>query len=254
MSAGPPGAEARAARVVAVAALCVAVTGYAVGLAQVPRPERRAGGRTAPAAAADVAPQWSALRPRTRGPNVAWRTRVPTPTAPSLATSAALGSLVAPAAATDPASRAAALARRAARRAYDGAPPVVPHPVDPTSVAACTACHEHGLRVGAPGREVVAPAMPHAAYASCTQCHAPGPPEAVAGWTDEAPANLFRGLAAPERGDRAWPGAPPVIPHATSMRERCLSCHGPDGAAGLRSTHPWRQSCTQCHAPRAQSP
>ncbi|HRC56557.1 MAG TPA: hypothetical protein PKU97_11575, partial [Kofleriaceae bacterium] len=63
--------------------------------------------------------------------------------------------------------------------------------------------------------------------------------------------SAFVGLPAPGRGERAWPGAPPTIPHTTWMRERCDSCHGVWGASGLRSTHPWRQSCTQCHAPAA---
>jgi nitrate reductase (cytochrome), electron transfer subunit len=52
-------------------------------------------------------------------------------------------------------------------------------------------------------------------------------------------------------GERAGPGAPPTVPHATTMRERCSSCHGVAGALGMRSTHPWRESCTQCHAPSA---
>jgi hypothetical protein len=32
------------------------------------------------------------------------------------------------------------------------------------------------------------------------------------------------------------------------MREACASCHGPSGKRGLRSTHPVRASCQQCHA------
>ncbi|MBK6532709.1 MAG: hypothetical protein IPF99_24875 [Deltaproteobacteria bacterium] len=34
------------------------------------------------------------------------------------------------------------------------------------------------------------------------------------------------------------------------MRGRCESCHGVL-SQGIRSTHPWRESCTQCHAPSA---
>ncbi|MBX3466599.1 MAG: hypothetical protein KF878_06840 [Planctomycetes bacterium] len=124
---------------------------------------------------------------------------------------------------------------------------MIPHPVDARSVASCLACHEHGLRVG----DVSAPALPHAPYASCTQCHTPAHPlEAASG----APGNAFVGLRPEAARERAWPGAPPVIPHGTWLREDCLSCHGPAGPAGLQATHPWRQSCTQCHAPRASSP
>lgn len=142
--------------------------------------------------------------------------------------------------------RAATLAARATRRAYDGAPPTIPHTVDQLGVPACLACHADGLRVA--GKR--APLMSHEERTSCLQCHvvandprpAPTPPMIE---------NTFVGLGAPGAGERAWEGAPPTMPHATWMRERCLSCHGPGGAHGIRSTHPWRQSCTQCHAPSA---
>ena len=37
---------------------------------------------------------------------------------------------------------------------------------------------------------------------------------------------------------------------ASLMRERCDSCHGV-WAGALRTTHPWRQNCVQCHTPSA---
>lgn len=141
-----------------------------------------------------------------------------------------------------------ALARRASRRAYDGAPPTVPHPVAQGAFPACLTCHRDGLDVA--GR--VAPAMPHGELGSCLQCHvvseAPMAGEPLAGGppTD----NGFAGLQPPLRGERAWLVAPPTIPHATVMRGRCESCHGVL-SQGIRSTHPWRESCTQCHAPSA---
>jgi len=237
----------RAARVVAAVALGAAFTGYAVGLSQVSTTRRSPLAIDAPATASSrhesVAPLWSELASSRRGPNADLRTRVPA--APALARDGD----PTPADA-DPAARARALARRAERRAYDGAPPVIPHPVDARSVSACLACHEHGLRLG----ELSAPPMPHEPFASCTQCHAPGAPPELARQATPWPANAFAGLAAPAGGERAWAGAPPVIPHSTWLRSECLSCHGPNGAAGLRSTHPWRQSCTQCHAARVRSP
>jgi cytochrome c-type protein NapB len=30
-----------------------------------------------------------------------------------------------------------------------------------------------------------------------------------------------------------------------------MSCHGYTGLQGIRTTHPWRQNCQQCHAPSA---
>jgi hypothetical protein len=51
--------------------------------------------------------------------------------------------------------------------------------------------------------------------------------------------------------NRDYDGAPPTIPHPTLMRGECASCHGVFGADGIKTTHPWRQSCTQCHAMNA---
>ena len=62
-----------------------------------------------------------------------------------------------------------ALLRRQARRAYDGAPPTIPHLVQQNSAADCMACHEHALRLA----EKQAPMLPHAAFTQCNQCHVP---------------------------------------------------------------------------------
>ncbi len=137
------------------------------------------------------------------------------------------------------------LAERSTRRAYNGAPPTIPHAVDPMAPDACAGCHTVGRVIG----DRVAPAMPHEYLANCTQCHVPS---LEAQFTPvEWAANTFTGLPAPYAGERAGALAPPVIPHSTAMRSNCLACHGPLGSQGLKSTHPWRQSCQQCHAPSA---
>jgi cytochrome c-type protein NapB len=140
----------------------------------------------------------------------------------------------------------AALRQRASRRAYDGAPPTVPHPINQGDAPSCLACHEHGAIIA--GR--LAPAMSHARHDSCVQCHVSqvGPPPAG---PRPPPANDFAGLQPTPHGTRAWAGAPPTIPHTLSMRSRCDSCHGVAGVSPIRSTHPWRQSCQQCHVPAA---
>ena len=38
-----------------------------------------------------------------------------------------------------------------------------------------------------------------------------------------------------------------MMPHGTFMRTRCLSCHGEYGYPGLRTDHPRRVNCVQCH-------
>ena len=52
---------------------------------------------------------------------------------------------------------------------------------------------------------------------------------------------------------RASSVAPPVMPHSTLMRVNCLACHGPNGYRGLRTTHPERLNCVQCHAVAAEA-
>ncbi len=146
--------------------------------------------------------------------------------------------------------KASALAGRRGNRAYDGAPPTVPHPVRQNAAPECLACHEEGLRI----RDRSASAMSHRELTSCTQCHVvqaapmPGamlPPDATFA------ANGFEGMQSPDRGERAWAIAPPTTPHRTTMRERCMSCHGPMGSEPLQTPHPERRSCEQCHAPSA---
>ena len=146
-----------------------------------------------------------------------------------------------------PDDKARSTATRGSRRAFNGAPPIIPHAVERTDDAACYACHGNGMRIG----DRLANRMCHGFLANCTQCHAEPPPTPFAE-VDAGVQNSFVGLPAPLQGERAFPGAPPTIPHSTWMRNDCLSCHGSEaGWAGLESTHPWRVNCEQCHAPSA---
>ena len=147
--------------------------------------------------------------------------------------------------------RGRALDERQARRAYEGAPPVIPHPSTQLGPLACMACHDLGVRVGLR----TAPPMSHEYRGACTQCHVsadnPLPfserePEALA--LDNAFEGLSHSVAA---APRLSAEAPPMTPHATHMRERCDSCHGAAGREGLSTDHAWRASCTQCHAASA---
>lgn len=136
---------------------------------------------------------------------------------------------------------------RASRRAFNGAPPIIPHAVENTTDSACYVCHSGGMKLDG----MKASVMSHGYLANCTQCHAPPPPAPFQNVT-QAVDNSFVGLPAPKAGKRAFPGAPPTIPHSQWMRESCNACHGgPNGWAGMESTHPWRTNCTQCHAPSA---
>lgn len=138
-----------------------------------------------------------------------------------------------------------ALAKRSERRAFEGAPPTIPHPVAQASGVECLACHASGADIA--GRR--APVMSHEPFTMCTQCHVPET-FALGVTADSAAAtaaNAFEG--APRAGDayRFGPGSPPQTPHSVWMRPRCLSCHGEVGTPGLQTAHPERLACEQCH-------
>jgi cytochrome c-type protein NapB len=135
---------------------------------------------------------------------------------------------------------------RAERRAYDGAPPTVPHE-DMGMV--CTECHnERGMPVDDLG---FAPAEPHdgtaQAYSTgrCRQCHVFVLAE------DTFAENDWVGLQQDLRAGRRLNAlAPPTIPHRLFMRENCAACHtGPGARVAIATTHPERDRCRQCHVP-----
>ncbi len=133
---------------------------------------------------------------------------------------------------------------RAERRAFDGAPPVIPHE---QFTADCRSCHTpEGLEIAGVG---YAPPMPHgntsgmSAISRCRQCHIYSEAD------DLFVENGFIGLRQDLRhGRRLNDEAPPVMPHPTHMRENCLACHsGPAAREEIRTPHPERPLCRQCH-------
>lgn len=139
---------------------------------------------------------------------------------------------------------------RAALRAYDGAPPVIPHA--PSGVA-CTSCHnEQGMEVPSLG---FAPPSPHAVTAAtsalgrCEMCHV------YTVGKDKFKENGFTGLAQDMRKGQRWSEfSPPVIPHQVLLRERCQSCHlGKAARAEIKTPHPERERCTQCHVAKVST-
>lgn len=134
---------------------------------------------------------------------------------------------------------------RASRRAFAGAPPVIPHP---PLTGKCADCH---TTTG--GRVIpdvgVAPANPHTQTAGmseqsrCRQCH-------VFRNTEEVfVENEFVGLAVDVSfGERAHDLAPPTVPHPLFMREDCAACHtGPAARPEFVCDHADRVRCQQCH-------
>jgi cytochrome c-type protein NapB len=254
----PTGLGRKLATVAAVAAVTVGTSGYFMALRQADRAAERLRPATdleyaaafpssIPAVDAPVAPHYLELAGRDHHPNRDWRSTLATLAPPPPFDDSSPG--------LTPAELQRLLAERSRRRAFNGAPPTVPHPVDPISPASCLACHGRPTRIGT--RDV--PQMSHAPFSQCLQCHAPaagpaagfallGPDEGAWPEAAAAAANLFEGLAPPAAGRRAYPGAPPLIPHTTLLRDNCLSGHGPGGSSAIKTTHPQRTDCRQCHA------
>jgi len=134
-------------------------------------------------------------------------------------------------------------------RAFHGAPPSIPHPVDERQNVgdnSCLKCHENGGFVEK--YQAYTPVTPHPELVNCKQCHV-----AQNSKTLFKPGN-FAELLAPKVGNNnALLTSPPVIPHQTQLRENCLSCHaGPSAPKEIRVSHPERTNCRQCHVPNTK--
>jgi cytochrome c-type protein NapB len=139
---------------------------------------------------------------------------------------------------------------RAKRRAFDGAPPVIPHQ---NFSMQCVQCHTlQGVSLPGVG---FSPPTPHqktpglSADSRCQQCH-------VFKRSDTLFAkNSFVGLKQDlQPGKRLNSMAPPVIPHKVFMRENCVACHsGPAAREVIRTPHPERERCQQCHVSKKAS-
>ncbi|WP_372365959.1 nitrate reductase cytochrome c-type subunit [Candidatus Uabimicrobium sp. HlEnr_7] len=125
-----------------------------------------------------------------------------------------------------------------ARRAYPGAPPVIPHKIEKNSTEMCLTCHEKGGYT--PQYNAYAPPTPHSDFISCWQCHVPQ--------QEMHTNNLWQQLYLPKLQQKAQLTGPLVIPHSLHMRTKCIVCHaGPAAIKEIRTSHPERVHCLQCH-------
>lgn len=154
-----------------------------------------------------------------------------------------------------------------ALRAYPGAPPRVPHGLtdDEYRDSSCSICHQRGGWVARFG--TYAPVTPHPEHSACLQCHVPqdilvGRDLPVVGDSiacqqchidPDKPLETYVELdwetvAWPESDVKAMPESPNRIPHDFRTRTNCLACHsGPGSVIDLRTDHPERLNCRQCH-------
>ena len=151
-------------------------------------------------------------------------------------------------------------------RAYPGSPPRIPHGLTPieTLKGGCNTCHEKGgysQRFGA-----YVPITPHPEMGACLQCHVgdvklmstplPGmDPSARCRQCHAAGALLWREsstgwkpLPWPQLASKPGQLTPPPIPHSLDFRGNCLACHSaPAAVKEIRTSHPARANCRQCH-------
>jgi cytochrome c-type protein NapB len=152
-------------------------------------------------------------------------------------------------------------------RGFPGAPPRIPHPLtaDEFRTVACKTCHERG---GYSVRfQAYVPVTPHPERGICLQCHvgvdsvmgleAPNPdPNARCHLCHGAGGGRPRAEASVTWPTTVWPtlppispdSSPPAIPHDLEYRQNCLTCHaGPAAVSEIRTKHPERANCRQCH-------
>lgn len=131
-------------------------------------------------------------------------------------------------------------------RAYHGAPPSIPHPIDEKQNigdGSCLKCHENGGFVEK--FKAYTPVTPHPELVNCKQCHVEQKKQTL------FKAGNYANVIAPKVGvNNALLTSPPTIPHQIQLRENCLACHaGPSALKEIRVTHPERVNCRQCHVP-----
>ena len=158
-------------------------------------------------------------------------------------------------------------------RAYPGAPPRIPHglTLDEFKRGSCNTCHQRGGYVER--FATYAPLTPHPEMGQCLQCHVAddrlvGVPAVLPEGTPVcAQCHILSAITAPPPrlvaidwpeprwitlGHTASPGGPPLIPHRLQTRGNCVACHGGMGAVfEIRTTHPERANCRQCHVVEA---
>lgn len=158
------------------------------------------------------------------------------------------------------------LARFRFLRAYPGAPPRIPHgfTADEFRTGACNTCHQRGGY--SPRFDAYVPVTPHPEMPACLQCHVgrdevtgvslPSLDPSTVCRQCHAPSAArwaealvdWRPMAWPERAEPAEPGRVPPITHDLFFRGNCLACHsGPSAVSEIRTTHPERANCRQCH-------
>lgn len=146
-----------------------------------------------------------------------------------------------------PKAMAALTKARDAVRAYEGAPPVIPHEVEELGRRNCLSCHEYGNALNTETGKF-APITPHPEQLNCKQCH-------VAVQTgDLFKTTSFKAMRLEKRTEKLNPLGPPYIPHRVHDRSNCGICHLSESTDPLLvPDHGYRSNCLQCHVKLQES-
>tara|TARA_B110000037_G_scaffold175631_1_gene200281 strand:- start:1888 stop:2526 length:639 start_codon:yes stop_codon:yes gene_type:complete len=128
-------------------------------------------------------------------------------------------------------------------RSFLYAPP--PNPHNDKKQGECMGCHAPETDLAKKWKSIRP--IPHKVYSQCLQCHV----SQVRPESELFVESDWFGLDFPGAGSRDNDYSPPTVPHKIFMRENCLSCHGDTGYYKIRTSHPERSQCLQCHAPEA---
>jgi len=148
--------------------------------------------------------------------------------------------------------RVAYVEKRAKIRAYEGAPPVIPHTIVKGETKYCLSCHEKGIVFEKDAelmgvKSAVAKITPHPTWVNCFQCHVPQQDVKVFHKNTFKTFRLAH-VANPEKtGEEP---APPMMPHQMENRESCTVCHFSKTAdPSITPKHGMREGCEFCHQP-----
>ncbi|MDH4263403.1 MAG: nitrate reductase cytochrome c-type subunit [Spirochaetia bacterium] len=142
--------------------------------------------------------------------------------------------------------------KRLKLRAYEGAPPVIPHTILKSGTHYCLSCHTKGIVFEKDAevwskKNMVAKITPHPEWVNCFQCHVP---QQDTGLFHKNKFKTFHLAHVKKNIKSGEEPAPPPMPHQVENREKCIICHLSKTAdPSIVPKHGMRDGCEMCHLP-----
>jgi len=140
--------------------------------------------------------------------------------------------------------------KRESLRAYEGAPPVIPHSINRTTSDYCLVCHEKGVIFEAEAvvmnqKNAQAKITPHPQWVNCIQCHGLRIDDSKFRKNKFMP---YRITSTPFTKTKDNEGTPPAMPHMLQNHDNCIVCHLSKTAyATIIPEHGETEGCPLCH-------